>query len=156
MFLRETFQFIIRQYTVLFSLCNEDDVVLITFCGKWNPRGKDVKERMKTDFIWMLAWLPFVTVAANLSEWSSFVSSFYTKKRFSLFSAVFDSFSWKVRSNHWRKQLCRVRSYFSLQNCCLLYFFFRRNDKVIVFSDNVFALKKYAEKLKKWVWFLHI
>ena len=32
---------------------------------------------------------------------------------------------------------------------------FRRNDKVIVFSDNVFALKKYAEKLKKWVWFLH-
>ena len=27
----------------------------------------------------------------------------------------------------------------------------RRNDKVIVFSDNVFALKKYAEKLKKWV-----
>lgn len=25
----------------------------------------------------------------------------------------------------------------------------RRNDKVIVFSDNVFALKKYAEKLKK-------
>ena len=26
---------------------------------------------------------------------------------------------------------------------------FRRNDKVIVFSDNVFALKKYAEKLKK-------
>lgn len=34
-------------------------------------------------------------------------------------------------------------------NCCLFYFFFRRNDKVIVFSDNVFALKKYAEKLKK-------
>ena len=28
-------------------------------------------------------------------------------------------------------------------------FFFRRNDKVIVFSDNVFALKKYAEKLKE-------
>ena len=33
--------------------------------------------------------------------------------------------------------------------CCVFYFFFRRNDKVIVFSDNVFALKKYAEKLKK-------
>lgn len=41
----------------------------------------------------MLAWLPFVTVAANLSESSSFVSSVNTKKRFSLFSAVFDSFS---------------------------------------------------------------
>ena len=34
-------------------------------------------------------------------------------------------------------------------NCCMFCFFFRRNDKVIVFSDNVFALKKYAEKLKK-------
>lgn len=31
----------------------------------------------------------------------------------------------------------------------LIRFHERRNDKVIVFSDNVFALKKYAEKLKK-------
>ena len=49
---------------------------------------KDIKERMKTEFIWMLAWLLFVAVA-YFSQWSSFVSSFYTKKHFSLFFLQF-------------------------------------------------------------------
>ena len=33
----------------------------------------------------------------------------------------------------------------------LIRFHERRNDKIIVFSDNVFALKSYAIKLNKWV-----
>ena len=31
----------------------------------------------------------------------------------------------------------------------LIKFHERRNDKIIVFSDNVFALKNYAVKMKK-------
>lgn len=30
-------------------------------------------------------------------------------------------------------------------------YFFRRNDKVIVFSDNVFALKNYAVKMNRYI-----
>ena len=33
----------------------------------------------------------------------------------------------------------------------LIRFHERRNDKIIVFADNVFALKSYAKAMQKWV-----
>lgn len=37
----------------------------------------------------------------------------------------------------------------------LIRFHERRNDKIIVFADNVFALKEYAIRLNKHVFFFH-
>ena len=53
-----------------------------------------------------------------------------------------------VKPNNVSK-MCEVISTYFVSVVCFLFLSFRRNDKVIVFSDNVFALKKYAEKLKK-------
>lgn len=49
-----------------------------------------------------------------------------------------------------KKYLLFVMNPIKFQICqYLIQYHERRNDKIIVFSDNVFALKHYAEKLKK-------
>ena len=72
-----------------------------------------------------------------------------------VFSFICYSFSCDIMNGRWPHILyCTVFPYRTVCTCFL--FKFRRNDKIIIFSDVVFALRNYAKALNRYMQHDHL